>query len=423
VQRVQYAPPVPATAPEPIRLGVARPEIARSPLTLADLESMALAGNPSIARAAALVEAARGNYIQVGLHPNPVVGYEGQQIGSGGRAEQDGVFVEQEFVRGGKLRLNRQVAAQEWARLEQQLAAQQQRVLTDVRRAYFHVLIAQEEEKSLPQLDKFRRQSLQQLDNLFNQGEISYQQRYQLSIEIANAQNLFVRARNRRAAAWESLAAVIGQPHLPLQELQGNPDSLPTWQSHHDVMQRLLTTSPEVAAAMASIERARWAAERARVESVPNVTVQGLYNWRDNGIGGDPDGAVTVGVPIPIWNRNQGRIIEAAQEAAAAERALQQLELNLQNRLAPVYERYANAFELVQGYQRAGGLKELDESVRRTQSLWPAEIGTSEFLTEIRAYYQIRMNYFDALRDLHTSAAEIEGLLLSESLQQELSDR
>ena len=39
------------------------------------------------------------------------------------------------------------------------------------------------------------------------------------------------------------------------------------------------------------------------------------------------------------------------------------------------------------------------------------------------AYFQIRINYFDALRDLHTSAAEIEGLLLSDSLQQDLSNR
>ena len=224
-------------------------------------------------------------------------------------------------MRGGKLRLNREVAAQEIARAQHRLAAQQQRVLTDVRMAFFHVLIAQAEERSLPELDKFRRQSLEQLNNLFTQGEISYQQHYQLSIEVSHAQNIFVRAENRRAAAWETLASLIGQPHLPLQELDGDPATMPRWQSHHDVMVRMLTTSPEIAAAMANIERARWAAERARVERTPNVTVQGLVNWRNNGIGGRPDGAITVGVPIPLWDRNQGRVIEASQEAVAAERA------------------------------------------------------------------------------------------------------
>ncbi len=72
---------------------------ARPGMDLAALEQVALANNPSIARTAALVGAARGNWIQVGLKPNPSVGYEGQQLGSGGLAEQQGVTVSQEFVR------------------------------------------------------------------------------------------------------------------------------------------------------------------------------------------------------------------------------------------------------------------------------------------------------------------------------------
>src|SRR5690606_6642877 len=83
--------PAPLRAPDAIN---------QQPLTLEDFESMALSANPSVARAAALVQSARGNWVQVGLGPNPIVGYEGQQLGSGGLAEQHGVFIEQEFVRG-----------------------------------------------------------------------------------------------------------------------------------------------------------------------------------------------------------------------------------------------------------------------------------------------------------------------------------
>jgi hypothetical protein len=79
-------------------------------LSLADLECMALANNPALRRAAALVGAARGNWVQVGLKPNPSVGYEGQQLGSGGLAEQHAVTFGQEIITGGKLQLNRDVA-------------------------------------------------------------------------------------------------------------------------------------------------------------------------------------------------------------------------------------------------------------------------------------------------------------------------
>ena len=49
----------------------------------------------------------------------------------------------QEIVRGGKLRLNRAVADRERMRFEQELAAQELRVLTDVRIAFYQVLLAQ----------------------------------------------------------------------------------------------------------------------------------------------------------------------------------------------------------------------------------------------------------------------------------------
>src|SRR5438067_2254017 len=50
-------------------------------LTLADFEQLALTNNPTIGRALALIEARRGNWLQVGLPPVVSWGYLGQQIG------------------------------------------------------------------------------------------------------------------------------------------------------------------------------------------------------------------------------------------------------------------------------------------------------------------------------------------------------
>ena len=54
-------------------------------LTLAELEAMAERCNPTLAQAAARVQAARGQCLQVGLYPNPVTGYLGSEIGNDGR--------------------------------------------------------------------------------------------------------------------------------------------------------------------------------------------------------------------------------------------------------------------------------------------------------------------------------------------------
>jgi cobalt-zinc-cadmium efflux system outer membrane protein len=418
IQPVQYIEPVQPSVPEPEQLPSANLKpVHIGALTLTDLEQMAIAANPSVARAAALIESARGNWVQVGLPPNPSVGYEGQQIGSGGRAEQDGMFVEQEFVRGGKLALNRNVALQEIARAEHQLAAQQQRVLTDVRIAFYQVLVAQRQETLTLELRNIAAEGMKTAEALLRGNEVGKVDVVQAQIELENVEILVENARNRSRAAWQTLASVVGNPQLPPQPLEGDIDPLNAPLDWQQSLQRQLSNSPEIAAAMAEVESARWAVERARVEKTPNVTVQGLVNWRDNGIDGDPDGGITVGLPIPLWDRNQGGIVRAAQSAVAAEQALRQLELALQNRLAPVFERYANALNQVTRY-RARILPAARQSLDlQRQNYEAGESGYVNLLTAQRTFSQTNWNYLESLRELRAAEAEIEGLLLSGSLE------
>ncbi len=297
--------------PEPLPPGVAQAEAAWS---LADLEQIAHTSNPSIARAQALVSAARGNWVQVGLPPNPTVGYEGQQIGSRGLAEQDGIFVGQEIVRGGKLRLNREVAAQELMRAQQELIAQQQRVVTDVRIAYYQVLIAERQVRITGDLHRVAQEGLGAAETLFKGQEVGRVDVSQAELEYETAVIAVENAKNRRTAAWQGLLTIIGQPRLEPRPLAGEPDEKRPELAFETIRDRVLASSPEVSIAAANIERARWAAERARVEAIPNVTVGGLVNWRDNGIGGGSDGSLSVGIPLPAWIRIQGGIQQSVAQ-------------------------------------------------------------------------------------------------------------
>jgi cobalt-zinc-cadmium efflux system outer membrane protein len=73
--------------------------------TLSDLEQIAFQRNPILAQAAAQIAASRGAALEAGLYPNPIIGYEGEQIGAAG--ELQGGFVQQTIVTAGKLRLSR----------------------------------------------------------------------------------------------------------------------------------------------------------------------------------------------------------------------------------------------------------------------------------------------------------------------------
>jgi hypothetical protein len=73
-------------------------------MRLEDFQQFALSTNPTLRQATTLVRQSAGQARQAGLYPNPSVGYQGEQIrdGSYGGGEQ-GAFVQQTFVLGGKL--------------------------------------------------------------------------------------------------------------------------------------------------------------------------------------------------------------------------------------------------------------------------------------------------------------------------------
>ena len=79
-------------------------------LTLENLEQIAFNNNPTLVAALTRIEAAQGRKIQAGLPPNPIVGYHATEIGNQGTAGQQGGFISQRFMTGGKLKLDQAIA-------------------------------------------------------------------------------------------------------------------------------------------------------------------------------------------------------------------------------------------------------------------------------------------------------------------------
>ena len=123
-------------------------------ISLAQLEQIALQMNPTLCQAAMRIQAATGQFEQVGLYPNPVAGYTSEEMGTHGTAGKQGAFVSQEIVTAGKLKLNRAIVSQEVRQAEWAWQKQRQRVLTDVRRSFYEVLVAQRTMEITEQMDR-----------------------------------------------------------------------------------------------------------------------------------------------------------------------------------------------------------------------------------------------------------------------------
>jgi len=205
---------------------------------------------------------------------------------------------------------------------------------------------------------------------------------------------------------------------MALQHIDGDLDPEELDVSWQQELQRLMRESPELAAAMADVEAARWAVQRACAEVVPDVDVQAVLQ-DDRGTGGT-NANLQVSLPLPIWNRNQGGIRKARAEATAAQRVADRVALDLQARLATAYQQYSSAQNQVEQYTKEGGI--LDKS-RRTLELIRAgyragEFGVLDLLTAQRTYFTTNLAYLDAIGQLTQSAMLIRGLLLRGSLTQ-----
>lgn len=385
-------------------------------LCLSAAEQTALVQNPSLAQAAARVQAARGRWLQVGLWPDPIVSVGQQQTGSEGLAEQDYVGVGQDFVTAGKLRLNRAVAASEIARAEQDHRSQQNRVLTDVRVAFYDLLIAQRQLTVAQELVGIAEQGVTVAKTTGIGSGTERNDVLEATVELHSAQIVARKAANRVLAAQTNLLSAMGETQWRYGEITGEFNQWPVERRWQPTLDGLLGHSPELAASLAQQEQSRWSLERAQAGRIPNVTVQGLVNWRDNGIGGRPDGGFQVSVPLPIWDANQGNIVSAQADVIAAARALESQQLDLQQRLAVVFEKYANARQEAQQYRDYILPAAREALVLTVQNYEAGKVEYDDVLTSQRTNASANITYLDALRDLWTAEFEIEGMLLSNSL-------
>src|SRR2546427_5898102 len=195
----------------------------QSGLTLAELEQMALGNNPTLAQAAAEIRAATGRKLQSGLYPNPTVGYQGEQIRGGiqGGGEQ-GFFVSQEIVLGGKLGLNRRVLEQEKKQAEAEAEEQRLRVINGVRMFYYQAPAAQEMVDLRRKLSKLAEDAVKTSHQLGNVGQADQPDVLQAEVEGEQAELAGGAAEQKHLRVWRGLAATVGKAELPLTAFAGS---------------------------------------------------------------------------------------------------------------------------------------------------------------------------------------------------------
>ncbi len=390
-------------------------------ITLEELQQMALQNNPTFRQSAANIQAAEGRKKQSGLYPNPTVGYQGEQIRGGSfHGGEQGFFVQQEIVLGGKLGLNRKIFDQELQQAETEAAEQKVRVVTNVRMSYIQALAAQQILELRQNLSKLADDAVETSHQLANVGQADAPDVLESEVEAEQAQLAVTTTEQNQRRVWKALAAVVGNPRLPLMKLEGRLEDTPPVNAD-DLVEKIVNESPAVRIAELGVKRAEAALARAKREPIPDLQLRGgiqqngelLSNGRSVGLQGFAD----VGVRIPIFDRNQGNIAAAQADSERAKREVERVKLVLRERAASVVQNYTFSQAAVDRYKnqmipRAQRAYEMyTKKYREMAAAYP------QVLISQRTLMQLEVSYIIALENSATSSLSLQSYLLTDGLE------
>jgi len=392
-----------STLPLPTARPVQAPELAEFLAAAAD-------NSPALKQAAAEVAAARGAAIQAGLYPNPTVGYQGDQIGSGHTAGQQGAFLSQTIVTHGKLGLAQAAALADVSRTEAALLQAQSDLAATVRARYYALITATEAVRIAEEMARTGEALADRLQKLLDSGQpVAPHEVAQARALAAVARGEVIQARNRRVAAATQLATVVGTSSIDALPSAATDRPVPAY-SFDRLRDRIVAEHSELRAAAAQVERAKFQVELARVQPKPNVEthtyVQHDYQTHT------PQFGVQVGVALPVFDRNQGNIAQAEANFARASHEVARVRLDLMQRLTEAYERYSSNRRLLDQYRKEILPQQLRafEGLKKRFEQEPGKVSFTEVVLAQQTLAQTYAGYLTVLSAAWQAVAELSRL-------------
>jgi cobalt-zinc-cadmium efflux system outer membrane protein len=415
---------IPLVKPELPRMGRSQENTTGKLITLQDLEKTALEKNPTLVQAKAEITSAKARQLQSALPPNPTVGYAGDEIRGGSFAGgEQGAFISQPVITGGKLALNRKIFGHDVRIAEMEAREQELRVTNAVRIAYYRVLSAQEMLDSKKDLVGISGETVKTARQLKNTGQADESEVLESEVVQQKLQMDVMLQENMLRQEWRALAAVVGDSNLEMGTLAGYLDrNLPDVDEERAI-ETLLRDSPSVAIAQAGVDRATAVLVRARREPLPDLEFRaGLAQDKEflDAVNHHPVGLIgfaEVGVQLHLFNRNQGSIAAAQSDIQRAQAETRRVELTLRERSAAVLGMYRNSRIMVDQYSN-----QLLPRAQKSYELLVNKYGQMtasypQVLKVQQTLYELHDGYISALEELWVNAITLQGLLLTDGLE------
>ncbi|ADL54959.1 TolC family protein [Gallionella capsiferriformans] len=376
------------------------------PLTLKAALKLALGANAELSAAGRELEAIEATIIQAQVRPNPELATSIEDTRRATRITR--LQLNQPIELGGKRAARIDAAERGRDAASAELDIKRAEIHAIVVAAFYDVLVAQERLRLAQASVELAQRATSAASRRVTAGKVSPVEETRARVAEAGVRVEWTLAGSELATARKRLAGTWGNAMPRFERVEGDLEALPSLPALADLNSRL-ATSPKLLRARIEVDRRQALEEVERSRRIPNVTVS-LGAMRNEQVGLD-QAIVGVSIPIPMFDRNQGNLLEALRRTDKSRDELSVTEIRLSNELAQTHERLNTARQEVRSLQR--------DILPGAQSAYDAatkgfELGKFSFLEVLdaqRTSFQAKSQYLRALAEAYRSAAEIERIL------------
>lgn len=377
-----------------------------TPLSLTKAIELALEGSPEVAAATRQWEATEGQVLQGRARPNPELAYSLEDARSRTRMQSWQLNLPVEL--GGKRAARTKAAEKSREQAQAQLNELKAALRANVAAAYFDVLTAQERLVLAKDSVALAKSSTDTVAKWVAAGKVSPVEESKARVAEAGIRVELAQAASEQRNALSRLFALLGKIEAPFTVLEGKAENLPPVPKLAD-LQSLISSSPAVVLARIEVDRRKALTDLEQSKRVPDITVSaGIQRSNETQRNILLFG---VSVPLPVFDRNQGNLLEALKLEDKARDELQGATVRLHSEVAQAQERLSTIAAEVQSLRQdvLPGAKSAYDAA--TIGFENGKFNFLEVLDAQRTYFTAKSQYLKALGEAHRAAADVDRLL------------
>ncbi|MDR4503284.1 MAG: TolC family protein [Candidatus Scalindua sp.] len=381
-------------------------------LTLEDAVEIAINNNPLIKSKKHTMGTYEGRIKQAGLLPNPKILFFTQEIQTndvGFDQSQNSVDVIQKLETGGKRKLRVRAAEKEKKVMEFDLLTTIADITANVKKSFFNVLTKQDELKFAEETLVIAKSLMSIASERFESGDIAKIEVIKAKIELSNAKMRVQDVERKHLNSVKMLKTVMGVPNIVLHNLSPISTADTPSLNMDKLNDLLLNRHPALKARKKAVDLSLIKITEAKRMAIPDINATiGYKRLTEIDVN-----TIQAGIefPLPIFNRNQGKIIEARAFSFKAKDDVEVVRNQLLLQLNNAFNLYISTREQVSFYEDSI-LPQAEESLKiARQGYKQGEFDYLEVLDAQRTLANTRISYLKISNEFFSSITEIEKLV------------